>query len=240
MMKKNKSIITIDGPSYVGKSTIAKELSNLLDFTYINTGHMYRSVAKFGIENNISNKDAGSIVEIAENLNIEFKYFKKNTRTFVNNVDLTESLHYPEIVSYSSKIAQIPQLRKKLNQMQYDYAKKGNVIFEGRDLGTVVFPDAKWKFYITASLKVRAMRMKKNLIKRDSSKKINYIELIPKVSDLDERDTKRKIAPLKKADDAIVYDNSDSPTEKQDAIVLQYYINNTDEIIANNSILLNK
>ena len=144
------------------------------------------------------------------------------------------------IVSYSSQIAQISDLRNLLTEMQRSYAKLGMIIFEGRDIGTIVFPNAHWKFYITASIEVRARRMKKLLIQRAPDQSINVNDLIPKVVALDERDKARKIAPLRKADDAIIYDNSDSPSEYQDALILQYYINHTYEITRNAHLLLNK
>ena len=237
---KIKNLITIDGPSYVGKSTIARELSKLLGFTFVNTGHMYRSVAKYAIDLGLDYKEREKIFKIAQSIKFEYKTINGNVRTIVNGEDFTEKLHYPEIVSYSSKIAQISDLRDALTEKQRLLAEKGKTIFEGRDLGTVVFPNAEWKFFITASLDIRALRMKKNLFQRNPDQEISLESLIKKVSKIDDRDINREIAPLIQANDAIMYDNSDSPSEKQDAIILQYYINNTNEIVANNSILLNK
>ena len=155
-------------------------------------------------------------------------------------MSITKSLDNPNIVSYASQIAKISELRKILTEMQRNYAKLGMIIFEGRDIGTIVFPGAQWKFYITASIEVRASRMKKILIQRNPDQSININDLIQKVHTLDERDKTRKIAPLRKADDAIIYDNSDSPSECQDALILQYYINHSNEITRNAQILLNK
>jgi cytidylate kinase len=236
---KNKDIITIDGTSYVGKSTIARELAKLLGFIYVNTGHMYRAVAKYAIEKNISYKDK-SLISLSEDLNIEFIFSDKGlTRTIVDNKDLTELLHDPKIVSYSSKVATIAEVREILTEKQRSYSKNKQVIFEGRDLGTIVFPEAFWKFFITATLEVRAKRMKKNLIQREPSKEVNFVDLVPIIDEIDKRDKNRKIAPLRIAEHAIIYDNSDSPNELQDALILQYYINHSDEII-NNSIQINK
>ena len=240
MKMVNKNIIAIDGHSYVGKSTIAKELSILLGCIYVNTGHLYRAVAKHSMDNSIPSNDHNSIVSLAKDLNIEFKIHGNTTKTFVNNEDLTKSLDSPDLVSYASKIATIYDLREILNEIQRSYSKNNKVIFEGRDLGTVVFPEALWKFYITASLHVRARRMKKILLQKEPHQKLKVKDFIPKVDALDRRDTTRKIAPLKKADDAIVYDNSDSPSEIQDALILQYYINHKDELIENASLLTSK
>jgi len=239
-MDDTKNIITIDGPSYVGKSAIARELSALLGYSCVNTGHLYRAVSLLSIESGISHDDQEALLSVAKSIKIEFKYKNNNTRTIVNNLDLTESMHSPEIDSYCSKIAILEELRNILIIIMRDYSKRGDVIFEGRDLGTVVFPKAFWKFFVDASLDIRAKRMKKKLSEIDPKQNLEINGLKEIILELDERDYNRKIAPLRKADDAILYDNSDSPSEYQDAIILQYYINHYCEIKNNLSDIIRR
>ncbi len=236
-MKDKAKVIAIDGPSYVGKSSISKALSELTGFTYVNTGHMYRAVAKKCLELRISAEDESSVIGIAQETQIDFKRAAADTLTLVDGNDVTHDLNAPEIVLNASKIAKIPALRVLLTSLQRGYAQKQTIIMEGRDIGSQVFPDAEWKFYITANLEIRASRMLK-MMDDDARQKIkDATVLIPKIKELDENDTNRPIAPLKKADDAIIYDNSDSPTAAQDAIVLNYYIKHFIEMKNNFSVL---
>tara|TARA_Y100000590_G_scaffold346139_1_gene396274 strand:- start:35989 stop:36711 length:723 start_codon:yes stop_codon:yes gene_type:complete len=230
-------IIAIDGESYCGKSTISTELSRLFGCIYINTGHMYRAVAFKCLEESINVEDHSSILSTAKCLAIKFKLINNQSKTIVNGKDLSNLLYNPKIISYASKIAQIPDLRDYLTSIQRSYPKNKMIIFEGRDIGTIVFPEARWKVFITASKKIRAKRMKKVLVKKYPDKIFLLKNLVAEINLLDNRDYKRKVAPLKKAPDAIIYDNSDSPSELQDAYIIQYYINHKSEIISNASIL---
>ena len=129
-----------------------------------------------------------------------------------------------EIVLCASYIAKIPALREILTSLQRGYAERETIIMEGRDIGSEVFPDAEWKFFVTASLEVRARRMLKMMDAEERKKVADANELIPKVRELDQNDMQRAIAPLRQAKDAIVYDNSDSPTAEQDAQVLNVHM----------------
>lgn len=227
-------VIALDGPSYVGKSCIAHHLACLLGCLNINTGHMYRAVARLCHEQSISPSSADQVVALARNTDITFKAGEKGEcQTWVNGQDWTDGLNQSEIVSYASKIAVLPALRDLFTETQRSYAKTENVVMEGRDIGSVILPHASWKFFVTASEDVRAKRMFKMMTREEQSQCGHYTKLIPRIKELDERDTNRAVAPLRQAPDAIVYDNSDSPEALLDAQILCYYVNHTAEICRN-------
>lgn len=231
-------LIAIDGPSYVGKSSISQALAALLGKTFINTGHMYRSIAKCCLEQGISYKNASTVIEMAQKTQIKFKNAPAGIcQTIVNGQDWSNSLDNEQIVLFASKIASIPEVRHILTEMQRSYAKKELIIMEGRDIGSVVFPDAMWKFYVTASSEIRASRMFKMMTDEDRQNVSGPAALIERINEIDEADMNRKIAPLKKANDAIIYDNSDSPDAARDALILYYYITHTEELISNAGLL---
>lgn len=226
-------VIAIDGFSYVGKSTIAKTLADLMGFTYINTGHMFRSVAKMCIDQGVAPENRKAVLKTTESIDFCFSNARGSYQTIINGEDWTASLDDYSIVLAASKIAVIPQVRDILAAKQREYARDEMIVIEGRDIGSVVFPDALWKFFITASIEVRAKRMYKMMDAKQRHGVKDFRELMPKVKALDDSDLHRPVAPLKMADDAILYDNSDSPDERQDALILQYYITHADEIARN-------
>jgi cytidylate kinase len=236
----SSNVIAIDGPCYVGKSTIALALARLTGYTYINTGHMYRAVAREALQQGISLTNTEVIISLAESISICFEQQGDSCRTIVNSEDLTDSLNSLQIASGAAQIAPYTGLRRVLTDMQRSYAAGKPVIFEGRDIGSVVFVDAVWKFFITASVEVRAKRMKKILMKTQNESLPDMTTLMATIDERDERDQKREIAPLKMANDAILYDNSDSPSAAQDALILQYYMNHVSEIVRNTPFLKNK
>src|SRR3989338_7218625 len=152
-------VIAIDGPSYVGKSSISQALSELTGFIYINTGHMYRAVAARCLREGVDADDQAAVVRVAQGTKIEFKKNGKDCLTFVDGKDSTHALNAPEAVLMASKIAKLPALREILTTLQRGYAWQQTIIMEGRDIGSEVFHDAEWKFFVTASLEVRALRM---------------------------------------------------------------------------------
>ncbi len=241
-MKTNAKtqVVAIDGPSYVGKSTISRELADRMGFLYVNTGHMYRAIGRIAIENKIDPKDETAIVKIAKTTDFKFFSGKGFCGTVVNGKDWTRELDHQDIVFFASRISVIRELRDILTAKQREFSQEHPIVMEGRDIGTIVFPDAMWKFYITASVEIRAWRMFKIMTEEEKKKCPDYHVLIPKIEKLDEIDRNREIAPLKLAADAVIYDNSDSPTEVQDAIILQYYMNHRDEICRNSALLKNK
>lgn len=195
----NNYIIAIDGPSGSGKSTIAQKLSEILKIDYLNTGSMYRACSLYFLENNINEDSKVSYKDILKNIDIYFE----NQRIFLNGKDVTETIRNEEVTKNVSWVSSIKEVREFLVESQRKIAKKHSFILDGRDIGTVVFPDAKYKFYITASAFIRAKRrydqgeIDKSLeeIEKDMIKRDNF-------------DSTREISPLRKADDAIEIDSS--------------------------------
>lgn len=225
-------IITIDGASWTGKSSTAKALAKLLNYTHINTGAMFRAVAYKAQKLDLSLDNEKKMAEIAQQITIEFKQSKDSAKIFVDGEDLTEDLNSSLMAPLAAKIANIPAVRESLLQLQHKLAQKGKVIFEGRDTGSVVFPYANWKFYITASKEIRMERFLKMVAPEE---KIRYSreEVRKIIEEMDLKDLTRKISPLKIPEEAIIYDNSESPSGEQDAVVLWYYITHLEEIKKN-------
>ena len=193
-------IIAIDGPSGSGKSTVSKKLAERLNIDYLNTGLMYRAVSKYFLDNQI-NKDSSEqeIIKILNSLDIKLE----NDRVYLNSIDVTDSLRTDLINANVSWVSADENVRDALVRIQRKIACEKTFILDGRDIGTVVFPNAKYKFYLTADSLVRA---KRRFDQKESSLSIEEIE--DSIIKRDSYDSNRKIAPLKKADDAIKIDNS--------------------------------
>lgn len=232
-------IITIDGSSWTGKSTAAKALAQLLGYQYLNTGAMFRAVGflakKKGL---VEEKD---IVSAVKDATMEFKLVQGQSRLFLDGEDVNEQITNNKVVSLASKVATIPAVREKLLQLQRHIAREGGFVIEGRDTGTTVFPDADWKFFLDASMEIKIKRFFKLLPAEEKSK--HTVEQVRKIiEDVDKSDRTRTVSPLARANDAVFYDNSESPTAEQDAMVMWYYITKKDEMINNltNPALLDK
>jgi len=228
--KREKMTITIDGSSWTGKSSSAKALAKLLGYQYLNTGAMFRAIGylvkKDGL---VEEKD---IVNAVKGVTMEFKLVQGESRLFLNGEDVNEQITNNGVVSLASRIACIPAVREKLLQLQRHIAKEGGFIVEGRDTGTTVFPDADWKFFLDASMDIKVKRYFKMLSSEEKNKK-TYEEVRNIIEEIDARDRSRTVSPLVKAKDAILYDNSESPSGEQDAIVMWYYITKKNEMIGN-------
>ena len=161
-------VIAIDGLSGCGKSTTAKELSKILNYTYLDSGAMYRAVTLFFIKNNINHSDPEEIQKALKNINIEFKPNKESTanETYLNGVNVEREIRNMEVSAQVSKISAIGEVRKVLVDQQRKLGAKKGVVMDGRDIGTVVFPDAELKIFMRAELKERARRRQKELLKR--------------------------------------------------------------------------
>lgn len=200
--------IAIDGPAGAGKSSIAKALSKKLGYIYIDTGAMYRAVAIFFLENGIKNGEDSRINRILENIDIEIKYEEGTQKVYLNGEDVTGKLRLEEIGKLASKFSAIVSVREKLVALQRKLAQKENVVMDGRDIGTVVLPDANLKIYLSASSKVRAQRRYLELLEKGNTNiDINVIE--DEIIKRDEADMNREISPLKQAKDAYYLDSSD-------------------------------
>lgn len=202
--------IAIDGPAGAGKSSIAKALSKKLGFVYIDTGAMYRAVALFFLENGIKDSSDNEIDNLLDKLDINIKYTDGEQRVFLNNVDVSDKLRQEEIGKLASRFSALKSVREKLVALQRKLAKKENVIMDGRDIGTVVLPNADLKIYLSAGLKVRAKRRYLELIEKGFDKAtLDEKAIENEIIKRDEADMNREISPLKKAEDAYCLDTSD-------------------------------
>ena len=207
------SSIAIDGPAGAGKSSIAKALSKRLGYIYIDTGAMYRAVALFFVENNVSDGTDSRIESLLEKLEISIKYEDGAQKVILNGEDVTGKLRLEEIGKLASKFSAIGSVREKLVALQRELAQKENVVMDGRDIGTVVLPNANLKIYLSASSKVRAKRRYLELLEKGHTDlDINDIE--DEIIKRDEADMNREISPLKQADDAYYLDSSDMTLEE--------------------------
>lgn len=202
--------IAIDGPAGAGKSSIAKALSKKLGFVYIDTGAMYRAVALFFLENGIKDSSDNEIDKLLDKLDINIKYTDGEQRVFLNNVDVSDKLRQEEIGKLASRFSALKSVREKLVALQRKLAKKENVIMDGRDIGTVVLPNADLKIYLSAGSKVRAKRRYLELIEKGFDRAALGEKAIEnEIIKRDEADMNREISPLKKAEDAYYMDTSD-------------------------------
>lgn len=212
-----KYVIAIDGPAGSGKSTAAKSLAVKLGFTYLDTGAMYRAVTYLALRNKIVD-DTEAVIEMTKNLSIQLQYENGTTRVFANDEEVTDNIRTPEVNSKVSEISTIPEVRKELVRMQKMIGNNNNIIAEGRDVTTVVFPDADLKIYMTASIDERAKRRFNEF--REKKADITLDEVKANIEKRDRIDSGRKVSPLKKADDAIEFDNSNLTIDEEIELLL--------------------
>lgn len=206
-----KYIIALDGPSGSGKSTIAQELSERLGIEYLNTGSMYRAVTKYFLDKNIKESDLDKIVKNLENIQIDFN----EGAVFLNGDDVSKEIRSDIVTKNVSWVSANEDVRRKLVDMQREIAKNTSFILDGRDIGTVVFPNAKYKFFLTASPRVRAIR---RFDQNESD--LSLDELEKSIIERDEYDSNRETSPLRKAEDACLIDNSDLNIEETIDMIL--------------------
>jgi cytidylate kinase len=216
-MKKNGLIIAIDGPAAVGKSTMGKLIARELGFLYIDTGAIYRAITWKVLKNNINLYDEDIILNLVSNICITIegansKSLNDYYHIFVDGEDVTEEIRNPRIDQNVSQIARLPKIRKQLIYLQRKLAEKGNIVMEGRDIGSVILPKADIKFYFTASEEERIRRRYKELINKGYS--VDYEEVKKQIIQRDKIDSKRKYAPLIKAKDAILIDSTEKSIEE--------------------------
>ncbi len=212
-------IVTLDGPSGSGKGTVGRLLARELNFNYLDSGLLYRAVAILVIENCIALSEVNNIEGIARNMNLEFS--SENNKIFLDGIDVSNSIRTEEISIVSSKVAQLKSVRAILHEIQRGYLKGNGLIADGRDMGTVIFPDADLKIFITASPEARAYRRHKELLGRGES--VSLRDLERSIASRDRSDSERKISPLVPAVDAIIIDTSNMTVEEvKDKIVKHY------------------
>ena len=199
--------IAIDGPSGAGKSTIAKAAAKELGFVYLDTGAIYRTVAWHITMMGIGPKDTDHVPMLLDDANIQIDFQPDGQHMILNGKDITQEIRTPEIASVASQAAAQPSVREFLLDMQRDLAKTHNIIMDGRDIGTVVLPDASVKIYLTATPEARAMRRYQEYL--EQGQKASYEEVLADQKKRDYDDSHRKIAPLKQAKDAVLVDTTE-------------------------------
>ena len=204
--RRRPIVVAIDGPAGAGKSTVSKRLTGLLGYRLLDTGALYRSVALSAKRRGVSYGDAAALAAIAAGLDIEFQLDGMTNRVFLAGEDVSGAIRTPEMSEGSSIVSAVPEVRAALLQLQRELAGKGGVVAEGRDVGTVVLPDAGAKFFLTASDEVRARRRVEEL--RAAGIEAMYDETLAEIRRRDQRDSSREAAPLVCAPDAIVVDSS--------------------------------
>lgn len=197
-----KISVAIDGPAGAGKSTIAKLVAKEFDLMYINTGAMYRAVALKALENDLKPENISEICDLILNMEMHFE----NDDLILDGENIQDKITMPEISGVVSSYASIPEVRKMLVKLQRDMSNKYNVIMDGRDIGTVVLKDSKFKIFLTATPEERAERRYSELVKRNIE--CSYDEILKDIIRRDHEDSTRAIDPLKKADDAVEIDTT--------------------------------
>ena len=213
--------VAIDGPAGAGKSTIAKKLAKDLGYIYVDTGAMYRAMAYYFIQNQIAPDDLEGISNACKNVDISIEYINGEQCVILNGENVNGVIRTEEVGNMASATSVYPVVREKLVQLQHQLAQKADVIMDGRDIGTVVLPNADVKIYLTASSKVRAERRYKELMEKGIECNLDDIE--KDIIDRDYRDMHREVSPLKQAIDAVLLDSStldiDGVVEKMKEII---------------------
>lgn len=209
----NKTIkIALDGPSGSGKSTIAKRLSKELDILYLDTGAMYRATALKALKLGVDPLDADKVSKFLDDLDLEIKYVNGGQQTYLDRENVSDKIREPHVSMAASNISSLKCVRLKMVEMQRKIAAQTSCVLDGRDIGSYVLPDADYKFYITASVDVRAKRRFKELTEKGFD--VDFEKLKTEIEERDYNDSHREFAPLKKADDAVEIDTSEMTIEE--------------------------
>ena len=212
--------VAIDGPAGAGKSTISRAAAKELGFIYIDTGALYRTVGLNALRKGADINDRESVIAtLTDDLKVELRFIDGEQRMFLNDEDVSDKIRTPEVSSAASITSAVPEVRKYLFDLQKNLAKNNNCIMDGRDIGTVVLPDAKVKIFLTASPEARAQRRYDELIEKGMD--VKYDDVLADMIKRDYDDSHRAIAPLKQADDAILADTSGNTLEESIALIIK-------------------
>lgn len=211
--------VAIDGPSGAGKSTVARAAAARLGYVYVDTGAMYRAIGLAVCRKGISGDDTADIVATLPEVRLDIRYEDGAQHILLCGEDVSDAIRTPEIAKYASKVSAVPEVRQFLLETQRDMAKNGNILMDGRDIGTVILPDAPVKIFLTASAEARAQRRYLELHEKGQS--ITFDEVLHDIQQRDEQDMTRAVAPLKQAADAVLLDTSDISLEQSIEAVLR-------------------
>ena len=215
---EKKITIAVDGFASCGKSTLAKGIAKVLDYAYIDTGAMYRAVTLYCIENEVNTEDNDAVQSALNNLDIRFKTIDGKNTTFLNGKNVEEDIRKMYVSKFVSEVAAVSSVRRAMVREQQEMGKEKGVILDGRDIGTVVFPDAELKLFMTASIEVRTQRRLLEL--QSKGQTVSLEEITENLQHRDRIDSTRADSPLKQANDAIVIDNSNLSENEQLAMCL--------------------
>lgn len=215
----SKIIVAIDGYSSCGKSTIAKALAKYAGYTYVDTGAMYRAIALFTLRNNLT--DEAAIIAALPQIEVGFVLVDGAQHVTLNGEDVEGLIRTLEVGNRASQISAIKEVRAFLVAQQQKMGEAKGIVMDGRDIGTVVFPNAELKLFLTASPEVRAQRRYDELVEK--GEKPDFAAVLADVNDRDYRDTHRAESPLRQAEDAIVVDNSNMTREEQMQVIYDYF-----------------
>ena len=212
-------IIAIDGPSGAGKSTLAKRLAKELGFIYVDTGAMYRALALKVLREGVDLADDASMARLIESTTIDLQV-DGALQVLLDGADVAAEIRTPQVSQMASKASALPAVRARMLELQRDMARRGNIVAEGRDIGTVVFPQAEVKIFLQASAAERARRRFAEL--QAAGQSVDLTETLREIEERDKRDSERDLAPLRQADDALMIDSSSVDANQVTARVLAY------------------
>lgn len=204
--------IAIDGPAGAGKSTVAKGVAAKLGYIYVDTGALYRAVGVYALRQGVDTKDGDGVSALLPEINVELKFIDGVQHVFLNGEDVSVEIRTPDASMAASNVSAIPSVRSFLFDLQRNIASKNDCIMDGRDIGTVVLPNAQVKIFLTADPEERAMRRYKELIVKDPD--VKYDDVLADLKVRDYQDSHREIAPLKPAEDSVVYNTTGNSLEE--------------------------
>jgi len=217
---KKKLVITIDGPAGAGKSTVSKILAKKLDYIYLDTGALYRALAYKTLKLKISLDDISALADLCSNTTVALKNIEGQMKVYVDGEDVEKKIRTEEVGLAASKISTFAVVRQRLLDLQREAGAKGGIVAEGRDMGSVVFPNADYKFYLDANLEERIKRRHKELLEKKAS--VEYKSIQKDMFARDNQDKQREIAPLKASDDAIIIDSDILSVSEVVEIIISY------------------
>lgn len=233
-MTLQKIIVAIDGHSSCGKSTIAKDVAIRFGYIFIDSGAMYRAVTLFALRNKLivdGELHVSKLINHLQEIEIEFRYNSEmqKSETYLNGENIEDEIRQLPVSQNVSLVATIPEVRKALVHLQQEMGRNKGIVMDGRDIGTVVFPSAELKLFITATAEIRAKRRFDELTAKGET--ISFIEILQNVQERDRIDSSREVSPLRKADDAILLDNSNMSREEQ----LQWVVEKMEALLQQNN-----